>query len=94
MKVELLREVDYARWDEFVMTCPEATFFHRAGWKTVLEQAFSHRTYFFYAECEGKIVGVLPLAEVKSLLFGHSLCSYLFVFMVESRRHLMQPAWP
>lgn len=78
LKVELLREVDYGRWDEFVMACPEATFFHRAGWKTVLEQAFSHRTYFFYAECEGKIVGVLPLAEIKSLLFGHSLCSLPF----------------
>ena len=35
---------DYARWDRFVTACSEATFFHRAGWKTVIEEAFAHRT--------------------------------------------------
>ena len=78
IKVALLADGDVTRWDEFVTGCAEATFFHLAGWKTVLEQCFSHRTYFFFAECDGKIVGVLPLAEVKSMLFGHSLCSLPF----------------
>ena len=53
--------------------CREATFFHRAGWKTVIERAFGHKTFFLYAEVDGRIVGVLPLAEIKSLLFGHTL---------------------
>jgi hypothetical protein len=26
-----------ARWDAFVQDCPEATFFHRAGWQRVIE---------------------------------------------------------
>ena len=67
-----------ARWDEFVFACPEATFFHRAGWKTIMEAAFGHRTHFLFAESNGKIEGVLPLAEVKSWVFGHSLCSLPF----------------
>lgn len=66
------------RWDAFAMQCPEATFFHRYGWKTVIEQAFGHRTWFFAAESGGTIQGILSLAEVKSRLFGHSLASLPF----------------
>ena len=40
-----------------------------------MEKAFRHRTHFLYAENNGRIDGVLSLAEVKSRLFGHSLCS-------------------
>lgn len=44
----------------------------------MIERAFGHRTWFLYAENNGRIEGVLPLAEVKSLLFGHSLVSLPF----------------
>ena len=70
--------VDAARWDAFVAACPQATFFHRAGWQRVLREVFRHETHFLYAEAEGRIVGVLPLAHVKSLLFGQSLVSLPF----------------
>ena len=78
LSIQSLSENEAARWDEFVMSCPEATFFHRAGWKTMMEQAFGHRTHFLYAEYNGQIQGVLPLAEVKSWMFGYSLCSLPF----------------
>src|SRR5258706_9262910 len=78
VQVRELQPADFSRWDEFVSGCPEATFFHRAGWKTVIERAFGHRTTFLYAEAGGRIEGVLPLAEVKSLLFGHALVSLPF----------------
>lgn len=67
-----------ARWDAFVQNCPNATFFHRAGWKEVIERAFGHRTWFLYAETNGRIEGVLPLARIKSLIFGDSLISLPF----------------
>ncbi|HJV74671.1 MAG TPA: FemAB family XrtA/PEP-CTERM system-associated protein [Noviherbaspirillum sp.] len=76
--IHTLQPGDESRWDAFVMKCEEATFFHRAGWKKVIEQAFGHRTWFLYAESGGKIEGVLPLAEIKSTLFGHSLISLPF----------------
>ena len=78
IRVGELQPADFPRWDEFVAGCSEATFFHRAGWKTVIERAFGHRTYFLYAEAGGRIEGVLPLAEVESLLFGHTLVSLPF----------------
>ena len=67
-----------ARWDAFVMACPQATFFHRAGWQRLMHEVFRHATYFLYAEVDGRIEGVLPLAQVKSLLFGHALTSLPF----------------
>lgn len=67
-----------ARWDAFVLACPEATFFHRAGWQSILREVFRHQPFFLYAEAAGRIVGVLPLARVKSVLFGHSLVSLPF----------------
>jgi FemAB-related protein (PEP-CTERM system-associated) len=69
---------DAERWDRFVLECPEATFFHRAGWQAVIERAFGHKTWFMYAESNGKIEGVVCLAEIKSRLFGHSLSSLPF----------------
>lgn len=76
--VHLLQKQDYARWDAFVAACPDATFFHRAGWQTIIDRVYGHKNWFFYAECDGQIVGVLPLAEVKSRLFGHSLAALPF----------------
>ena len=67
-----------ARWDSFVQACPAATFFHRAGWQAILHDVFRHETHYLYAETEGRIEGVLPLARVKSLLFGHALVSLPF----------------
>ena len=66
------------RWDAFVMGCPTATFFHRAGWQAIMNGVFRHDTYFLYAETDGRIEGVLPLAHVKSMLFGNSLVSLPF----------------
>ncbi len=67
-----------ARWDAFVFSCPGATFFHRAGWQRVLRESMRHETHFLYAESGGRIEGVLPLAHVRSLLFGSSLVSLPF----------------
>ena len=71
--LRLLEPKDYARWDAFVDLCPNATFFHKAGWQRVVEQSFGHRTWFYYVEQGGEITGVLPLGEIKSRLFGHFL---------------------
>jgi FemAB-related protein (PEP-CTERM system-associated) len=78
IRVHQLGQGDSGRWDVFVEQCPAATFFHRAGWRDVLENVFGHRTYYLYAEREGQILGVLPLAEVKSWLFGHAVASLPF----------------
>lgn len=67
-----------ARWDAFVYASPEATFFHRAAWQGIIRDVFRHPTWYLYVEEHGEIVGVLPLAQINSLLFGNSLTSLPF----------------
>ena len=67
-----------ARWEAFVDACPEATFFHRAGWAEVLRRAFGHDSYFLYAEQDGVLCGLLPLGHIRSRLFGNALISTPF----------------
>ncbi len=76
--VHTLTSDNVARWDDFVETCPEASFFHRAGWRRVIERALGHDTYYLYAEMAGRIAGVLPLGHVHSRLFGNALVSTPF----------------
>ncbi len=77
-RLALADEAGARLWDDFVTACPEATFCHRAGWQRVIATAFRHDTHFLYAERDGRITGVLPLARVKSLLFGHALVGLPF----------------
>ncbi len=78
LSVRAMRPTDAANWNAFVENCREATFFHRFEWKEIIERAFGHRTYFFLAEANGKIAGILPLAQIRHFLFGHSLSSLPF----------------
>ena len=75
IEIRTLDEAHIAAWDAFVDNCPEASFFHRAGWKQVVERSFGHRTHYAFAQLDGQIVGILPLTELKSRLFGHALIS-------------------
>jgi FemAB-related protein (PEP-CTERM system-associated) len=76
-----IRELDgasAAAWDAFVRATPAATFFHLAPWAEVIRRSFGHATPYAYAEQDGAIVGVLPLARMKTLLFGDLLASTPF----------------
>lgn len=74
--LELAGEAE--QWDRYVEACPEATFYHRAGWKKVIESAFHHPAYYLYAQSGDSICGVLPLGHIRSRFFGNALISTPF----------------
>ncbi|HUB46651.1 MAG TPA: FemAB family XrtA/PEP-CTERM system-associated protein [Acetobacteraceae bacterium] len=76
--IRTLDDASAPAWDAFVDTMPDGTFCHRATWARVIEQAFGHRTFFVFAEQDGTITGILPLAQVKTRLFGNTLISSPF----------------
>jgi FemAB-related protein (PEP-CTERM system-associated) len=78
LSIKQLSDDAMTKWDEFVSQCPEATFFHRVGWKRVIEKSFGHKTYFLYAQKDDQIQGILPLGHIKSLFFGNALISTPF----------------
>jgi FemAB-related protein (PEP-CTERM system-associated) len=75
IRIEPLGSAAGAAWDRFVDAAPDATFFHRAGWKEVIERSFGHECHFLQAKCNGRITGILPLVHVSSRLFGNALIS-------------------
>ncbi len=75
VRVRPYTPADAARWDDFVERCVDATFFHRAGWRHILDDVLRHRCHYLIAERSDVVCGVLPLSEVRSRLFGHALVS-------------------
>lgn len=69
---------DEAAWEGFVFANVGTTFFHRAGWRRVIESSLGHRAHYRCAWRGDTLVGILPLIEVKSRLFGHALVSLAF----------------
>jgi FemAB-related protein (PEP-CTERM system-associated) len=78
LSIQPLSAESRARWDSFVLAHPEASFFHLSNWQGLIADVFGHRTFYFYAERGGQIIAVLPLAEIRSRIFGHSLSSLPF----------------
>jgi FemAB-related protein (PEP-CTERM system-associated) len=78
IEVKTLDEGNLAAWEHFVEICPEATFFHKAGWRRVIEKSFNQKTYFLFAEENGEIQAILPLVHVRSAIFGSGLISTAF----------------
>ncbi len=77
--VHRLADAEQARrWDDFVLACEEATFFHLSGWKEVVERSYKHRCVFLFAEENGELRGVLPLVHINSPFFGNALVSNAF----------------
>jgi FemAB-related protein (PEP-CTERM system-associated) len=72
-------ESDRSGWDDFVDRTPGGSFYHRFGWKGVVEREFGHRVEYLVARRDGVISGVLPLVFIESRLFGRILCSMPFL---------------
>ena len=70
---------DLSRWEDFVASHSQATNYHQIGWKTVIEKSFGHSTRYLMAMNDGEVAGILPLAILKSRLFGRSVVSLPFL---------------
>lgn len=67
------------RWDAFVNSSAQGTFYHLSGWRSLIENELRHPCYYLYCENNGEIEAVLPLVHVKSTLFGNALISIPFL---------------
>ncbi len=70
------RDDDRERWDAYVSAHPAARCCHLSAWKRVIERTFGHETRYLVSEGPGgAIEGVLPMARLRSRLFGDFLVS-------------------
>ena len=66
-------------WDRFVESAPGAAFYHRYAWRDINRAELGHRSFYLAAVDGRRIVGILPVVQVKSRLFGNIGCSMPFV---------------
>ena len=78
MQIRLATPADAAAWDAYVLAHPDGSIFHLSQWQRAIDQAFGHPHHSLLAEASGRVVGVLPLGEIDSRLFGHFLVSVPF----------------
>lgn len=79
VQIRELEPANCGRWDDFVENADAGTFYHLSGWQSLIEDVLRHKTHYLYCESDGDIVGVLPLARVRSWLFGDALISNPFL---------------
>lgn len=67
-------------WDDYARKHPSGSFYQLSGWKTIFEQVFSFRTFYFYAlNDEGRVCGILPTVLLKSIFGQKYLISTPFM---------------
>ena len=65
--------------ERFVASHERAQLFHHPAWSAAVERGCGARAHYLVAECaDGEIRGLLPLSEVRSVIFGNSLVSVGF----------------
>jgi serine/alanine adding enzyme len=79
LSVSLVSDPDRRSWDTYVASRPDAVGYHEWAWRGVFERAFRHHGLYLAARRGDRIVGVLPLVEIRSVLFGRPLTSLPFV---------------
>lgn len=72
---DLACEAECARIDAFVAAQGQGTPFHRTGWLLAGAKGCGQRAHYLLAEREGAMIGVLPLSEIRSPLFGAAMVS-------------------
>ncbi len=78
MSIRPAEEADAPSWDAYVLAHGDGSFFHRYGWKRLIERQYRYHGHYLLAERGGCVCGVLPLGEIRHLLFGHALISVPF----------------
>lgn len=63
-------------WDSFVRNHPAGSPYHLIKIRRFVEQTYGHTTHYCCAQStDGEILGVLPLVQLKSKLFGNFIVS-------------------
>lgn len=91
-------EQDQRAWDAFVDS-HDGTGYHSWAWRDVFRTAFGHRSVYLMALRGDHLEGILPLVEIRSVVFGRSLTSLPFLNYggvvadsVEAARSLVEAA--
>jgi len=75
VQVRELQDSDEVAWEQYALSHPSGTVFHRLAWSRAVSAAYPHKPLHLTAWAEGRMVGILPLFFVKSAFVGRVLVS-------------------
>lgn len=61
-------------WNEYALK-NDASIYHDSRWSHLIKKVFGHDSYHLIALDGDEVVGILPLVQLKSLLFGNFIVS-------------------
>jgi len=74
--VEEVKNEDHNLWDAYVEQHSKGTLYHKMAWASLIKRTLSQKPRYFIARnAAGDVVGVLPLVNLKSIVFGNFLVS-------------------
>lgn len=77
--VALAASGDRPAWSSYIASREAANGYHDWAWRDIVERAFGHSCFYLMARAGGAVVGVLPLVEIRSRIFGRTMTSVPFV---------------
>jgi len=73
-----LAENQSSQWEAFTVENPKSTFFHRLGWKRVMQKTYGYEPRYYGAWRGDKLTGIAPSFLVSSWITGRRLLSIPF----------------
>ena len=83
MSIQIINPLEYPHWDDMLHTCGRATFFHTSAWARVLIESYRYEPLYFTIFENGKLGGLIPVMEIKSILTGKRGISLPFTDMCD-----------
>ena len=77
MNIRLCDNADKDRWNNFIFEFSDSPY-HLYQWKEIFESVYGYQCKYLMAEDQRRIVGVFPVAIVRSKLFGVRISSLPF----------------
>jgi hypothetical protein len=68
--LEWVNPLEISDWDELLLTHPDATVFHSAGWAATLAETYGYLPRYLIARDGDYLLALLPLMEINSRLTG------------------------
>jgi len=70
LQLKIINPLEYAQWDDLVISTQDYTFFHSSSWARVLCESYHYIPAYFTLFDHNKLLVLLPVMEVKSILTG------------------------
>ncbi len=68
--IEIVNPLNFESWNESIIQFKGYTFFHSSEWTKLISETYGYNPVYHITKRGNKIIGVLPLMEVKSFITG------------------------